>query len=60
MLAGVTIERPETVCHRCAGADRYGHGDRAVHAPAGQPHIGEDCRIGAGAILEYTELADAW
>ena len=35
MLAGVTIERPETVADRSGRAHRYGHGGRAVRAPAG-------------------------
>jgi bifunctional UDP-N-acetylglucosamine pyrophosphorylase/glucosamine-1-phosphate N-acetyltransferase len=58
MLSGVTIERPETVCIDAsvsAGAD-------TVIEPftrlLGRTRIGEDCRIGAGAILENTELAD--
>jgi len=58
MLSGVTIERPETVCIDAsvsAGAD-------TVIEPftrlLGRTRIGEDCRIGAGAILENTELGD--
>ncbi len=57
MLSGVTIERPETVCIDASvsvGAD-------TVIEPftrlLGRTRIGEDCRIGAGAILENTELA---
>jgi bifunctional UDP-N-acetylglucosamine pyrophosphorylase/glucosamine-1-phosphate N-acetyltransferase len=58
MLSGVTIERPETVCIDAsvsAGAD-------TVIEPftrlLGRTRIGEDCRIGAGSILENAELAD--
>jgi bifunctional UDP-N-acetylglucosamine pyrophosphorylase/glucosamine-1-phosphate N-acetyltransferase len=58
MLSGVTIERPETVCIDAsvsAGAD-------TVIEPftrlLGRTRIGEDCRIGAGAILENAEVAD--
>jgi bifunctional UDP-N-acetylglucosamine pyrophosphorylase / glucosamine-1-phosphate N-acetyltransferase len=58
MLFGVTIERPETVCIDAsvsAGAD-------TVIEPftrlLGRTRIGEDCRIGAGSILENAELAD--
>jgi bifunctional UDP-N-acetylglucosamine pyrophosphorylase/glucosamine-1-phosphate N-acetyltransferase len=58
MLSGVTIERPETVCIDASvsvGAD-------TVIEPftrlLGRTRIGEDCRIGAGTILENTELAD--
>jgi bifunctional UDP-N-acetylglucosamine pyrophosphorylase/glucosamine-1-phosphate N-acetyltransferase len=58
MLSGVTIERPETVCidpHVRAGAD-------TVIEPfvrlLGSTEIGEDCRIGAGSILESSSLAD--
>jgi bifunctional UDP-N-acetylglucosamine pyrophosphorylase/glucosamine-1-phosphate N-acetyltransferase len=58
MLSGVTIERPETVTI-----------DSEVHVGAdtvvepftrllGRTHIGQDCRIGAGAILESAVLAD--
>jgi bifunctional UDP-N-acetylglucosamine pyrophosphorylase/glucosamine-1-phosphate N-acetyltransferase len=52
MLAGVTIERPETVAIDAA----VSVGTDTVIEPfvrlLGQTHIGEDCRIGAGAILE--------
>ena len=58
MLAGVTIERPETVTidmHVRVGPD-------TVMEPfarlLGATEIGEDCRIGAGAILESAVLAD--
>jgi len=58
MLSGVTIERPETVCIDAsvsAGAD-------TVIEPfarlLGRTRIGEDCRIGAGSILENSEVAD--
>jgi bifunctional UDP-N-acetylglucosamine pyrophosphorylase / glucosamine-1-phosphate N-acetyltransferase len=58
MLSGVTIERPETVSidpHVKIGMD-------TVIEPfvrlTGTTEIGEDCRIGAGAILESAKLAD--
>ncbi|HEY2845707.1 MAG TPA: DapH/DapD/GlmU-related protein, partial [Bryobacteraceae bacterium] len=58
MLAGVTIERPETVtvdAHVAVGAD-------TVIEPfvrlLGSTRIGEECRVGAGAILESSVLAD--
>ena len=58
MLAGVTIERPETVAidaHVRVGAD-------TVIEPfarlLGNTAVGEDCRIGQGAILESAGLAD--
>ena len=58
MLGGVTIERPETVSIDATvtvGAD-------TVIEPfarlLGHTHIGEDCRIGAGSIIESSALAD--
>jgi bifunctional UDP-N-acetylglucosamine pyrophosphorylase/glucosamine-1-phosphate N-acetyltransferase len=58
MLSGVTIERPETVCIDASvsvGAD-------TVIEPftrlLGRTRVGEDCRIGAGVILENSEVAD--
>ncbi len=58
MLSGVTIERPETVTidmHVRAGTD-------TVIEPfarlLGATTVGEDCRIGAGAILDNAILAD--
>jgi bifunctional UDP-N-acetylglucosamine pyrophosphorylase / glucosamine-1-phosphate N-acetyltransferase len=57
MLSGVTIERPETVSidpHVKVGMD-------TVIEPyvrlLGSTEIGEDCRIGAGSILESSKLA---
>ena len=44
--------------HRCAGADRAGHGRRAVRADPGPDVIGEDCRIGACSIIHDSELGD--
>jgi bifunctional UDP-N-acetylglucosamine pyrophosphorylase/glucosamine-1-phosphate N-acetyltransferase len=58
MLAGVTIERPETVtidAHVKVGSDSV------IEASArllGSTEIGEDCHIGAGAIIENSRLAD--
>ncbi len=58
MLAGVTIERPETVtidAHVRVGID-------TVIEPfarlTGHTAIGEDCHIGQGSILESAALAD--
>jgi bifunctional UDP-N-acetylglucosamine pyrophosphorylase / glucosamine-1-phosphate N-acetyltransferase len=58
MLAGVTIERPETVT---IDADvRIGE-DTLVEPFArilGRSTIGADCKIGAGSILENSELGE--
>ena len=58
MLAGVTIERPETV----AIDAQVRIGTDTIVEPfvrlLGNTAIGEDCRIGQGAILESAELAD--
>ncbi len=58
MLAGVTIERPETVT-----IDRRVEiGTDTIVEPftrlLGATHIGEDCRIGAGSILENAIVGD--
>ncbi len=58
MLAGVTIERPETVTidmHVQAGTDTI---IEPFARLLGATTVGEDCRIGAGAILENAILAD--
>jgi bifunctional UDP-N-acetylglucosamine pyrophosphorylase/glucosamine-1-phosphate N-acetyltransferase len=58
MLDGVTIERPETVT--IDGPVRIGV-DSIVEPFArilGGTKIGADCRIGAGSIIENSELAD--
>jgi bifunctional UDP-N-acetylglucosamine pyrophosphorylase / glucosamine-1-phosphate N-acetyltransferase len=58
MLAGVTIERPETVT---IDADVQAGADSAIEPYArllGATRIGEDCLVGAGAILENAILAD--
>jgi bifunctional UDP-N-acetylglucosamine pyrophosphorylase/glucosamine-1-phosphate N-acetyltransferase len=58
MLDGVTIERPETVT--VDGQVRIGE-DSIVEPFArilGRTTIGADCRIGAGSIVENSELAD--
>ncbi len=58
MLAGVTIERPETVA--IDALVRIG-ADTVVEPFArllGHTAIGEDCRIGQGSILESAELGD--
>jgi len=58
MLAGVTIERPETVTID----PRVEAGPDTIIEPfvrlLGATTIGEDCRIGAGAILENAVLGD--
>ncbi|HYZ86692.1 MAG TPA: bifunctional UDP-N-acetylglucosamine diphosphorylase/glucosamine-1-phosphate N-acetyltransferase GlmU, partial [Bryobacteraceae bacterium] len=58
MLEGVTIQRPETVT-----IDRSVRiGMDTIIEPfvriLGSTHVGENCRIGAGAILEDAEIAD--
>jgi bifunctional UDP-N-acetylglucosamine pyrophosphorylase / glucosamine-1-phosphate N-acetyltransferase len=58
MLSGVTIERPETVT---VDAQVSIGGDTVIEPFTrllGRTQIGEDCRIGAGAILESAVLAD--
>ena len=58
MLAGVTIERPETVTidmHVEVGVDTVVEPFARL---LGSTAIGEDCRVGAGAILESSALAD--
>jgi len=58
MLAGVTIERPETVA--IDAQVRVG-ADTVIEPFArllGNTAVGEDCRIGQGAILESAGLAD--
>jgi len=58
MLAGVTIERPETVT--IDAQVRVGI-DTVIEPFArltGQTAIGEECRIGQGAVLESAALAD--
>jgi bifunctional UDP-N-acetylglucosamine pyrophosphorylase/glucosamine-1-phosphate N-acetyltransferase len=58
MLEGVTIERPETVT--VDGQVRIGE-DSIVEPFArilGRTTIGADCRIGAGSIVENSELGD--
>lgn len=59
MLSGVTIERPETVT---IDASVTVGGDTIVEPFArllGQTTIGEDCRIGTGAIVESSVIEDA-
>ena len=58
MLSGVTIERPETVTidmHVQVGVDTVVEPFARL---LGSTAIGEDCRVGAGAILESSALAD--
>ncbi len=58
MLSGVTIERPETVTIDA----RVQAGTDTIIEPfarlLGATHIGEDCRIGVGAILENAIVED--
>jgi bifunctional UDP-N-acetylglucosamine pyrophosphorylase/glucosamine-1-phosphate N-acetyltransferase len=58
MLAGVTLERPETVSvdvHVAAGMDTVVEpGARLL----GATRIGAECRIGAGAVLQNAVLGD--
>src|SRR5580698_4675467 len=58
MLSGVTIERPETVTidpHVQAGTDTI---IEPFARLLGETSVGEDCHIGAGAILQNAILAD--
>jgi bifunctional UDP-N-acetylglucosamine pyrophosphorylase/glucosamine-1-phosphate N-acetyltransferase len=58
MLSGVTIERPETVTidtHVRVGVDTVVEPFARL---LGTTEIGEDCRVGAGAILESAVLED--
>jgi bifunctional UDP-N-acetylglucosamine pyrophosphorylase/glucosamine-1-phosphate N-acetyltransferase len=58
MLAGVTIENPQTVTIDAAveiGMDTVVEPFARI---LGQTRIGENCRIGAGSIVEDAELAD--
>jgi bifunctional UDP-N-acetylglucosamine pyrophosphorylase/glucosamine-1-phosphate N-acetyltransferase len=58
MLGGVTIERPETVTidmHVRVGVDTVVEPFTRL---LGSTEIGEECRIGAGAILESSVLED--
>jgi bifunctional UDP-N-acetylglucosamine pyrophosphorylase / glucosamine-1-phosphate N-acetyltransferase len=58
MLAGVTIERPETVtidAHVKVGVDTVVEPFARL---LGWTEIGEECRVGAGAILESAVLED--
>jgi bifunctional UDP-N-acetylglucosamine pyrophosphorylase/glucosamine-1-phosphate N-acetyltransferase len=58
MLAGVTIERPETVTidmHAKVGVDTVVEPFARL---LGSTEIGEECHIGAGAILESSILAE--
>lgn len=58
MLAGVTIERPETVtidAHVKVGVDTVVEPFARL---LGWTEIGEECRVGAGAILESAALED--
>jgi len=58
MLAGVTVEKPETVTID----SQVSIGPDTIVEPfariLGTTRIGEDCRIGAGAIVHDSELAD--
>jgi bifunctional UDP-N-acetylglucosamine pyrophosphorylase/glucosamine-1-phosphate N-acetyltransferase len=58
MLSGITIESPETVC---VDMDVTCGQDTVIEPFArllGQTRIGENCRVGAGAILESAVLDD--
>ena len=63
MLAGVTIERPETVSIDATVTVGMDTVIEPFARLLGHTHIGEDCRIGAGAIIESSTLEDravAW
>jgi len=58
MLEGVTVEKPETVlvdARATIGMDTVIEPFAQI---LGRTRIGEDCRIGAGAIIRDSELAD--
>lgn len=58
MLSGVTIEKPETVsidADVCIGMDTVIEPFARI---LGKTRIGEDCRVGACAIIEDSELED--
>jgi bifunctional UDP-N-acetylglucosamine pyrophosphorylase/glucosamine-1-phosphate N-acetyltransferase len=58
MISGVTIERPETVTIDravCIGMDTVIEPFTRI---LGRTAIGENCRIGAGAVIEDSEIAD--
>jgi bifunctional UDP-N-acetylglucosamine pyrophosphorylase/glucosamine-1-phosphate N-acetyltransferase len=58
MLSGVTIEKPETVTIDAGVTIGI---DTVVEAFAqirGKTKIGENCRIGAGAVIDDSEIAD--
>jgi bifunctional UDP-N-acetylglucosamine pyrophosphorylase/glucosamine-1-phosphate N-acetyltransferase len=59
MLAGVTVERPETVTID----ERVRVGADTIIEPfarlLGTTEVGEDCRIGAGAIIESCRIASS-
>ena len=59
MLSGVTIERPETVCHRRVRERRRRYGDRAVYAPAGtRPASARTAASARGPFLKTPMLGD--
>jgi bifunctional UDP-N-acetylglucosamine pyrophosphorylase/glucosamine-1-phosphate N-acetyltransferase len=58
MLAGVTIEKPETVtidAGVCIGIDTVVEAFAQIR---GRTVIGENCRIGSGSIVEDSEIGD--
>ena len=58
MLEGVTVEKPETVTVDCGVAIGIDTVIEPFAQIRGRTTIGENCRIGAGAIIEDSQIAD--
>jgi bifunctional UDP-N-acetylglucosamine pyrophosphorylase/glucosamine-1-phosphate N-acetyltransferase len=58
MLAGVTVEKPETVVVDAAASVGLDSLIEPFAQIRGRSRIGEECRIGAGAIIRDSELGD--
>jgi bifunctional UDP-N-acetylglucosamine pyrophosphorylase / glucosamine-1-phosphate N-acetyltransferase len=58
MLAGVTIEQPETVAIDCGVSIGMDTEIGPFTQILGNTSIGENCRIGAGAIIQDCRIAD--
>jgi bifunctional UDP-N-acetylglucosamine pyrophosphorylase / glucosamine-1-phosphate N-acetyltransferase len=58
MLAGVTVEKPETVTIDAGVSVGIDTIIEPFAQILGSTHIGENCRIGAGAIVSDCQLAD--
>jgi bifunctional UDP-N-acetylglucosamine pyrophosphorylase/glucosamine-1-phosphate N-acetyltransferase len=58
MLSGVTIEQPETVAVDCGVSIGMDTEIGPLVQILGNTSIGENCRIGAGAVIQDCEIAD--